>query len=106
MNKVYFTIAGTHHYFGKEFIESGMEVKLVKEPDNKYDKEAIKVELEGLGKIGYVANSTYSVLGDSMSAGRLYDRVGEVAYGVVKYVLSQGVLCELIKKELTDSNIL
>ena len=58
MDKVYFTIAGTHHYYGKEFIESGMEVRLVKEPDNKYDKEAIKVELEGLGKIGYVANST------------------------------------------------
>lgn len=106
MDKVYFTVTGTHHYFGKEFIEAGMEVKLVKEPDNRYDKEAIRVELEGLGKIGYVANSTHSVLGDSMSAGRLYDRVEEVAYGVVKYVLSQGVLCELIKKELTDGDIL
>ena len=102
MDKVYFTIAGTHHYYGKEFIESGMEVRLVKEPDNKYDKEAIKGELEGLGKIGYVANSTYSVLGDSMSAGRIYDRVGEVSYGVVKYVLSQGVVCELIKEKLAE----
>ena len=54
--------------------------------------------MEGLGKIGYVANSTYSVLGDSMSAGRLYDRVGEVAYGKVKYVLPQGILCELVEK--------
>ena len=98
MNKTYFTIVGTHHYFGNEFIKSDMEVKLVKEPDNKYDKEAIKVEMEGLGKVGYVANSTYSVLGDSMSAGRLYDRVGEVAYGKVKYVLPQGILCELVEK--------
>lgn len=99
MNKTYFTITGTHHYFGNEFIEPGMEVKLVKEPDNEYDKEAIKVELEGLGKIGYVANSTFSVLGESMSAGRLYDRVGDVAYGVVKYVLLQGILCEITEKE-------
>lgn len=99
MNKIYFTITGTHHYFGKEFIEPDMEVKLVKDPDNEYDKEAIKVEMEGLGKIGYVANSTYSVLGDSMSAGRIYDRIDDVAYGVVKYVLPQGILCELIEKE-------
>ena len=101
MKKLYFTITGTHHYFGKEFIEPDMEVKLVKEPDNEYDKEAIKVELEGLGKIGYVANSTYSVLGDSVSAGRLYDRIGDEAYGVVKYVLPQGILGELVEKEKT-----
>ena len=100
MKKLYFTITGTHHHYGKEFIEPGMEVKLVKEPDNEFDKEAIKVEMEGLGKIGYVANSTYSVLGESMSAGRLYDRVGDEAFGVVKYVLPQGVVCELVEKEI------
>jgi len=99
MKKLYFTITGTHHHFGKEFIEPGMEVKLVKELDNEFDKEAIKVEMEGLSKIGYVANSPYTVLGESLSAGRLYDRVGDVAYGVVKYVLPQGVLCELVEKE-------
>lgn len=97
MSKTYFTITGTHHYFGDEFIEPGMEVKLVKEPDNEHDKEAIKAELEGLGKIGYVANSPYTVLGDSMSAGRLYDRIKDEAYGKVKYVLPQGVLCELVE---------
>ena len=99
MKKVYFTITGTNHHFGKEFIEPNMEVKLVKDPDNEHDKEAIKAEMEGLGKIGYVANSPYTVLGDSVSAGRLYDRIGDVAYGVVKYVLPQGILCELIEKD-------
>ena len=99
MKKLYFTITGPHHHYGKEFIEPGMEVKLVKEPDNEFDKEAIKVEMEGLSKIGYVANSPYTVLGDSVSAGRLYDQIGEVVYGVVKYVLSQGVVCEIVEKE-------
>lgn len=98
MNKTYFTITGTHHYFGKEFIEPSVEVKLVKEPDNEYDKEAIKVEMEGLGTIGYVANTPYTALGESMSAGRLYDRIDDVAYGVVKYVLPQGILCELMEE--------
>ena len=41
MEKMYFTIAGCNHYFGNEFMKKGMKVKLVKEPDNEFDKEAI-----------------------------------------------------------------
>ena len=96
MEKIYFTIAGTNHHYGQEFFEPKQEVKLIKEPDNKFDKEAIKVEMDGLGIVGYVANSPYTVLGESMSAGRIYDRIGDMAKGVVKYVLPQGVLCELV----------
>lgn len=39
---------------------------------NKTEFREIKVTYEGLGKIGYVANSSYTVIGESMSAGRLY----------------------------------
>ncbi len=60
-DKIYFTIAGVNHYYGSDFMEKNMRVKLVKEPDNEYDNEAIKVEMEGLGKVGYVANSHYTV---------------------------------------------
>ena len=96
MEKIYFTITGTNHRYGMEFFEPKQEVKLVKEPDNEFDKEAIKVEMEGLGHVGYVANSPYTVQGESMSAGRMYDRFEDTAKGIVKYVLPQGVLCELI----------
>lgn len=95
MEKIYFTVAGTSHYFGQEFFEPKMEVKLIKEPDNEFDKEAIRVEIDGLGTAGYVANSPYTVQGESMSAGRLYDRMEDTAKGTVKYVLPQGILCEL-----------
>ena len=95
MEKTYFTIAGTKHYFGKDYFEPGMEVKLEKERDNEHDGEAIRVKMDGLGIVGYVANSPYTVLGESMSAGRLYDKIGDTAQGKVKYVLPQGVLCEL-----------
>lgn len=98
MEKIYFTIAGTKHHYGQEFFEPKQEVKLMKEPDNEFDKEAIKVEMDGLGLVGYVANSPYTVQGESMSAGRLYDRIGETAKGIVKYVLPQGVLCELVSE--------
>lgn len=100
MANIYFTLTGTKYYHGKDFLKEGKRVKLVKEPDNKYDKEAILVKLDGLGDIGHVANSTYTVIGDSMSAGRLYDKIGDVAYGTVKYVLPTGVLCKLSKKSL------
>ena len=93
--KVYFTLTGTKHYFGDKFLEPGMKVQLEKEPDNEYDKEAIKVEMPGLETIGYVANSPYTVVGESFSAGRLYDKMGDIARGTVLYVLPKGVLCVL-----------
>ena len=83
MAKVFITLTGTKHYFGNDFLEKGTKIRLEKEPDNEYDKEAIKVTYEGLGKIGYVANSSYTVIGESMSAGRLYDKIGDVAYAKV-----------------------
>lgn len=92
MNKMFFTIAGTQFYHGKDFFEKDMKVKLVKEPDNPFDKEAILVKLEGLGDVGHVANSPYTVIGESYSAGRLYDKIGDTAEGTVLYVVDNGVL--------------
>lgn len=95
MKKIFFTITGTSHYYGQEYFEPKMTVKLIKEPDNEYDSEAIRVELKGLGKVGYVANSPNTVLGKSWSAGRLYDKIGDTAKGTVLYVLPKGVLCKV-----------
>lgn len=98
MKDIYFTIAGCNHYFGQKFMKKGMKVTLVKEPDNKFDKEAIRVEMKGLGKCGYVANSPQTVQGKSMSAGRLYDKMGAKAKGRIVYVMPDGVVCKLLKK--------
>ena len=92
MNKIFFTITGTSYRYGHDFIEPGMNVRITKEPDNEFDREAIKVEMEGLGLIGYVANSPRTVMGESYSAGRLYDKIGDSAEGRVLYVLPKGVL--------------
>ena len=93
--KTYFTLTGTQYFHGKDFLEKDMDVKLVKDPDNDYDKEAIKVELEGLGQIGHVANSPYTVVGESYSAGRLYDKFDDETTGKIVYVMPTGVLCAL-----------
>ena len=99
MERIYFTITGTSHYFGSEFFKPDQEVRLVKEPDNKADREAIRVELPGLGTVGYVANSPHTVLGESYSAGRLYDRIGDTAKGFFVYRLDRGVLCSLTREK-------
>ena len=100
MKKLYFTITGTSYRYGKDFFEPKMQAKLVKDPDNEFDKEAIKVEMEGLGQVGYVANSVHTVRGESMSAGRLYDKIGDTAEGTVLYVLPDGVLCVVEENSL------
>lgn len=50
MAKVFITLTGTKHYFGNDFLEKGTKIRLEKEPNNEYDKEAIKVTYKGLGK--------------------------------------------------------
>lgn len=103
MSKIYFTLTGTSHYFGKEFLKKGTKIRLEKEPDNEYDKEAIKVTYKGLGKIGYVANSSYTVIGDSMSAGRIYDKIGNIAKAKVVLITEHGTICSLSKKSLLEN---
>ena len=95
MKEIYFTLTGTNHWYGQDFFFFFFKVKLEKEPDNKYDKEAIKVSLKGLGQIGYVANSHQTVAGESYSSGRLYDKIGKKAKGEVVMKLDYGVLCKL-----------
>ena len=53
--------------------------------------------MDGLGKVGYVANSVHTVLGDCYSAGRLYEKVKDNAEGRVRYITDRGVVCELIQ---------
>ena len=103
MAKIYFTLTGTRHYYGSDFLKSGMKIQLEKEPDNKYDPEAIQVKLKGMGKIGYVANSPYTMIGESMSAGRIYDKIGKKVKAKVVLVTDHGTICSISKKSLLDN---
>ena len=47
-----------------------------------------------------MANSPYTVIGESMSAGRIYDKIGDTAVGEVVFVTKRGVLCRICKKSL------
>jgi hypothetical protein len=82
-------------------LKVGTYFELEAEPDNEYDKEAIRVELKPIGTIGYVANSVKTVIGDCYSAGRLYDKIGDKAKAEILYVLPNGIIAE-VKPEKKD----
>ena len=105
MSKMFFTLVGCKYYFGTDFLKPGMKLKLVKEKDNEFDAEAILVKMKGIGAIGHVANSTYTVKGDTMSAGRLYDKIGKKAKAKVVYVIPGGAVCKIVKEKQKDSPV-
>ena len=101
--KYYVTLTGLNYCYGTEPFRVGQKVKLVKEPENDCDREAIRAELPGLGKVGYVANSTHTVVGECYSAGRLYDKIGDTAVAKVKYVLATAVVCKVKVADMDDA---
>lgn len=96
MNKqVFVAVTGLKHYFGSEFIQIGQVVRLVKEPSNPQDQEAILVEMTPLGKIGYVANSTHTVPKGCHSAGRVYDTFEDYVSGYVRFIVKDTLIVEV-----------
>ena len=107
MENTYFvTITGLNHYYGKKPFEIGRIIRLIKEPDNEYDKEAIVAFLPFIDKIGYVANSTNTVYDGTISAaGRLYDKIEDYAYGKVMFVThSSAIVLVLDKEEVEETD--
>ena len=100
MEKTYFvTITGLNHYYGTKPFEIGRIIKLIKEPDNEYDNEAIVAFLPFIDKIGYVANSTNTVYQGTISAGRLYDKIEDYAYARVMFVTHSSVIALVLDKD-------
>ena len=50
-----------------------------------------------------MANSPYTVLGESVSAGRLYDKIGDTASVKVAHKTEKGIICKVTKKSLLDN---
>lgn len=99
MEKTYFiTITGINHYYGRKPFEIGRVIKLIKEPDNEYDKEAIVAFLPFIDKIGYVANSTNTVYDGTISAGRLYEKIEDYAYAKIMFVTHSSVIAIVLDK--------
>lgn len=109
MENIYITITGLNFYFGLKPFKIDRIVKLVKEPDNEHDGEAIRVELPYIDTIGYVANSTHTVYGGTQSAGRIYNTLGDIAYAQVKFITRSSVIAQVIPAEnieITEQSVM
>ena len=75
-----FTIAGREFYKNNIHLTPGMALKLVKEPYNKYDGDAIAVYVCDK-KTGYVANNAYTYCKLTSPASELQDKFKNIAQG-------------------------
>ncbi|HHT49781.1 MAG TPA: DNA-binding protein [Firmicutes bacterium] len=94
----YIGVVGFRQFYGRKIFKPEQVVKLVKEPNNAFDDEAIRVEMKPLGQVGYVANSTTTVPRGCHSAGRIYDTFDRYCYGIVRFVTKESVIVELMDK--------
>lgn len=95
---LYFTVNAVNMFHGIKPFKIGSILKLVKEPENDYDSEAIRVELRYAGTSGYVANSVKTVAKGTYSGGRLYDKILDVDYGKVEFILHEEIIAKILSK--------
>lgn len=95
---MYITITNFNNHGPKPMKLNGI-IKLEKEHENLYDSEAISCEMRHFGKIGYVSNSVKTVAMGSMSAGRIYDKIGEEHYAKVKFIIDSIAIAKLLNED-------
>ena len=96
---MYITVTTFNKYHGSKPLVLNGIVKLVKDPKNSYDAEAIICEMRYFGKIGYVANSTNTVVKGTMSAGRLYDKISDEYFARIKFVINNIAIAEVLTSD-------
>ena len=104
MKNVFITITGQDHYLGLKPYKVGRIVKIVKDAENEYDEDAIRVELPFIDTIGYVANSVNTVFAGTCSAGKLYDKIDDYAYAQVMFITHSSVIALVLPPEEVENN--
>lgn len=83
-----FTITGMHLYENDVTLTPGKPLRLVKEPDNEFDRDAIAVYAED-EKIGYIANNDNTKFELTSAASKLQDRIETIAQGSYLFYLGR-----------------
>ena len=103
MKNIFITITGQNHYLGLKPYKVGRIVKIVKDVDNEYDEDAIRVELPFIDTIGYVANSVNTVFAGTCSAGKLYDKIDDYAYAQVMFITHSSVIALVLSPDEVEN---
>lgn len=92
---VFVTITGFRNYYDKIPFSIGARFLCAKEPGNAYDTEAIRVLAPNGHTVGYVANSVHTKANGTMSAARVYDRVGDLFWVEVCFSTQSKIICQI-----------
>ena len=102
LDGIFVTVTGFNQYRDRDPFPIGAILLCCKEPDNPYDTEAIKVLSDGGCKVGYIANGASTKANGTMSAARLYDRVGDYFSISVCFSTRSKVICKVISFDEKD----
>ncbi len=92
---VFVIIAGIKHYFGIQPFETSNRVHLIKEPSNRYDKNAIAAFCDGFGRCGYVANSESTLRPGALSADLLHGGFSDICTATVLWTDGSYAVCRV-----------
>ena len=90
------TVCGFGNYRGLAPFAIGARFMCRKEPENPADDEAIRVMDESGVTIGYLANGGSARANGTLSASRIYDRVGELFLIEVWFTTRTKVICKIV----------
>ncbi len=103
---LFVTVTGFSHYWNKTPFPIGAVLLCRKEPQNPYDSEAIAVWMQGGEKVGYIANSTNTKANGTMSAARIYDRIGDCFLIEVCFSTQSKIICRVTSPDVQDPEII
>lgn len=98
-NEYYITVTGLNHYFSMKPFKVGSYVVLKKDQDNEYDDKAIEVRMPLLGRVGYVANSPYTLAEGCLNAGQLYNAFGDECAAVIRFITHSKVIAQVLPSQ-------
>lgn len=98
-DNMYVTVITSNKLHSSDPLKLNGIIKLIKEPDNKYDTEAIACEMRYFGKIGYLANSTNTVVKGCMSSGRVYDKIEDEYYAKIKFIKDYIAIAKILSSD-------
>lgn len=78
-----FTIVGIHAYGNGRFLQNGTTIEIYKEPENEYDPYAVRVEIDGVGCVGHIANSARTIRLGCTSSKEICDMIGTCASATI-----------------------
>lgn len=106
LNGTFVTVTGFKHYKNKSPFSIGSVLLCCKEPENPYDTEAIQVFMEGGDTVGYIANGAGSKANGTMSAARIYDRVGDYFTIEVCFSTQTKIICQVTCPDVRDEKLI